>query len=57
MCDINGVHIEFTQHCGYWVWRYSFFFFHKAWTCARAAFLMILYYEDTIVPDDGYFRF
>lgn len=56
MCDINGMHIEFTQHCGYWVWRYSFFL-HKAWTCARAAFLMILYYEDTIVPDDGYFGF
>lgn len=46
MFDIDG--ILNSRNTGYWVWRS--WVFHKAWN-------MILYYKDTIVPDDGYIDF
>lgn len=54
MFDINGCILN-SRNTDYWVWRS--WVFHNAWNCARAAFLMIFYYEDTIVPDGNYFDF
>lgn len=59
MCDIDGciLNSRNTVAIGSGVLDFLFFIFRQAWNYARGAFLMILYYRDTIVSDDGFYDF